>query len=83
MPTTAQRERTQLRTKLYSGHEVPGSGRGGGIIPESRADASHPGLVQMWPKYLAMERRVRRCTVVATSEPHGLHGFGACLETLN
>ena len=43
MTTPAQRERTQLRTKLYTGRQIPSKGRGGGDIDES-------DLLQMWPK---------------------------------
>ena len=45
MPTAAQRERTQMRTKLYTGHTIIMGGRGGAPIPESSADAERPGLV--------------------------------------
>ena len=63
MPTAAQRERTQMRTKLYSGHMIPMGGRGGAPIPESNADASRPGLIQMWPIYLDMELAAAKPTL--------------------
>ena len=49
MTTPAQRERTQLRTKLYTRRRIPSTGRGGGNIDES-------DLLQLWPKLLDMER---------------------------
>ena len=56
MTTSAQRERTVLRIKVYTGCMVPGSnGRGGASIPESCADINRPGLVQMWPLDLDKE----------------------------
>ena len=63
MPTAAQRERTQMRTKLYTGHMIPMGGRGGAPIPESNADASRPGLIQMWPIYLDMELAAAKPTL--------------------
>ena len=63
MPTAAQRERTQMRTKLYTGHMIPMGGRGGAPIPESSADASRPGLIQMWPIYLGMELAAAKPTL--------------------
>ena len=56
MTTPAQRERTQLRTKLYTGRQIPNKGRGGGDIDES-------DLLQMWPKYLDMERSAAKRTL--------------------
>ena len=57
MTTAAQRERTPMRTKLYTGCMIPGShGRSGARIPESSRDAARPGLVQLWPAYLDKER---------------------------
>ena len=56
MTTPAQRERTQLRTKLYTGRQIPSKGRGGGDIDES-------DLLQMWPKYLDMERSAAKRTL--------------------
>ncbi len=45
MTTAAQRERTQLRTKLYTGCMIPGShGRGGARIPESSREANYTEL---------------------------------------
>ena len=49
MTTPAQRERTQLRTKLYTHRRIPSTGRGGGNIDES-------DLLQLWPKLLDTER---------------------------
>ena len=64
MTTAAQRERTQLRTKLYTGCMIPGShGRGGARIPESSRDAARPGLVQLWPAYLDKERAAAKPTL--------------------
>jgi len=64
MTTAAQRERTQLRTKLYTGCMIPGShGRGGARIPESSRDAARPGLVQLWPTYLDKERAAAKPTL--------------------
>ena len=56
MTTPAQRERTQLRTKLYTGRQIPNKGRGGGDIDES-------DLLQMWPKHLDMERSAAKRTL--------------------
>ena len=50
MATPAQRERTQLR------RQIPNKGRGGGDIDES-------DLLQMWPKYLDMERSAAKRTL--------------------
>ena len=56
MPSPAQRERTQLRTKLYTGHMIPSNGRGGGGIDES-------DLLPMWPKHLDMEHAAAKPTL--------------------
>ena len=56
MTTPAQRERTQLRTKLFTGRQIRSKGRGGGDIDES-------DLLQMWPKYLDMERSAAKRTL--------------------
>ena len=49
MTTPVQRERTLLRTKLYTRRQIPSNGRGGGDIDES-------DFLQMWPELLDMER---------------------------
>ena len=62
--TTADRfERTALRIKLYTCHTLVRYGRGGARIPESYADESKPGLVQMWPKYLTSELAASKPTL--------------------
>ena len=66
MTTPAQRERTQLRTKLYTRRQIPSNGRGGGDIDES-------DLLQMWPKFLDMERSAAKPTLT-------LPGVAAMLE---
>ena len=63
MKTPAQRERTQLRKKLYTGRMIPANGRGGLAIPESSPDGARPGLVQLWPTYLDSERAAARPTL--------------------
>ena len=63
MTTAAQRERTDLRQKLYTGRMTPGSGRGGLEIPESSCDARRPGRVQLWPTYLDHERTAAKPTL--------------------
>ena len=64
MTTAVQRERTQMRTKLYTGCMIHGShGRGGARILESSRDASRPGLVQLWPTYLDKERAAAKPTL--------------------
>jgi hypothetical protein len=66
MTTPAQRERTQLRTKLYIRRQIPSNGGGGGDIDES-------DLLQMWPKFLDMERSAAKPTLT-------LPGIAAMLE---
>ena len=66
MTILAQRERTQLRTKLYTGRQIPNKGRGGGDIDES-------DLLQMWPKFLDMERSAAKPSLT-------LPGIAAMLE---
>ena len=66
MKTPAQRERTQLRTKLYTRRHIPSNGRGGGDIDES-------DLRQMWPKFLDTERSPAKPTLT-------LPGIAAMLE---
>ena len=63
MTTAAQRERTDLRQKLYTGRMTPGSGRGGLEIPVSSRDARRPGRVQLWPTYLDHERTAAKPTL--------------------
>ena len=63
MTTIAQRERTQMRTKLYTGHMMVTNGRGGQPIPESCANERKPGLVQMWSKYLTSELAASKPTL--------------------
>ena len=62
-PTDEQKERTALRTKLYSGCTLVFAGRGGVPIPESCADKRKPGLVEMWPKYLTVELAASKPTL--------------------
>ena len=49
MPTDAQRERTLMRMKCYTGYTKPDNGRGRVPVPVSSASATKLGLVQMWP----------------------------------
>ena len=63
MTTTAQRERTETRSKLYTGHSKVVNGRGGAPIPESSTDERKPGLVQMWSKYLTSELAASKPTL--------------------
>ena len=71
-----------MRTKLYTGHMIPMGGRGGAPIPESSADASRPGLIQMWPIYLDMELAAAKPTlslpdVAAMLEQQQMPAFNA------
>ena len=66
MTTPAQRERTQLRTKLYTRRQIPSNGRGGGDIDES-------DLLQMWPRLLDMEHLAAKPSLT-------LPGIAAMLE---
>jgi len=73
MTTTAQRKRTELRTKLYTGCMIPGShGRGGDAIEEGSTDVTRPGLVQMWPTYLDLERRAAKNRLTMLGVAHML-----------
>ena len=64
MVATEERNiRNELRMKLYTGRTRVVNGRGGAPIPESCADEKKPGLIEMWPKYLASERTASKLTL--------------------
>ena len=55
--TVAQRQRANMRTKLFTGNNLPQSnGRGEGPLSEAT-------LAELWPTYLTSERTATRPTL--------------------
>ena len=55
-PTSGQNRRRELRIKLYTGRTKVVQSYGGRPIPPSSDDKKRPGLVQMWPVFLNLDR---------------------------